>query len=110
MLLVTGQPIGLAASDYFGQVTFNGVPVPGVTVTATQADRRADRKTDQKTNQKTDQKTTVTTDLDGIYHLADLADGLWILTIGMLGFDDIRREITVPAEEEPSPSELTVRS
>ena len=41
LLLVIGQPMGLAASDYFGQVTFNGVGVPGVTVTAAQGDRKA---------------------------------------------------------------------
>ena len=39
-LLAMGQPATLLASDYFGQVTFNGLPVPGATVTATQADRR----------------------------------------------------------------------
>ena len=35
-LLAMGQPATLLASDYFGQVTFNGLPVPGATVTATQ--------------------------------------------------------------------------
>jgi hypothetical protein len=94
LLLVIGQPLRLSASDYFGQVTFNGVPVPGVTVTATQADRKA----------------TVTTDLDGIYHLADLVDGLWNLTIEMLGFDTIEREIRVPAEAEPPAFALQARS
>lgn len=94
LLLVIGQPMGLAASDYFGQVTFNGVPVPGVTVTAAQGVRHA----------------IVTTDLDGIYHFADLADGLWNLTIEMLGFAAIRHEIKVPAGEEAAPSALTVRS
>lgn len=99
LLLVIGQPMGLAASDYFGQVTFNGVPVPGVTVTAAQADRKI-----------ADLKTTVTTGPDGIYHFADLVDGLWNLTIEMLGFDTITHEITVPPEHEPPPSALTVRS
>ncbi len=40
-LLAMGQPATLLASDYFGQVTFNGVPVPGATVTATRRDRKA---------------------------------------------------------------------
>ena len=76
LLLATGQPIGLAASDYFGQVTFNGLPVPGATVAATQGDKKA----------------SATTNQDGIYHLADLADGLWTLTIEMFGFATITRD------------------
>jgi hypothetical protein len=94
LLLAIGQAMGLAASDYIGQVTFNGVPVPGVTVTATHGDR----------------KVSVTTDQDGIYQLADLADGVWNLAIEMLGFDTIEHEITVPAEHEPPPAALAVRS
>ena len=94
LVLATGQPIGLAASDYFGQVTFNGLVVPGVTVTAIHADKKA----------------AATTDADGIYHLTDLADGIWTLTIEMLGFETITREITVPAENEPPPDTLAVRS
>ena len=94
LLLVTGQPIGLAASDYFGQVTFNGLPVPGVTITATQGN----------------QKALATTDQDGIYHLPDLIDGVWNVTIDMLGFTTITHEITVPAAKEPAPVALTVRS
>jgi hypothetical protein len=92
--LMTGQPIGLAAADYLGQVTFNGIPVPGVTVTATQGPL----------------KTAATTNQDGIYHLADLADGLWKLTIEMFGFETISEEITIPAQTEPPPAALTVRS
>ena len=59
-LLAMGQPATLLAADYFGQVTFNGLPVPGATVTATKASTKA----------------SVTTNEDGIYHLANLADGL----------------------------------
>jgi hypothetical protein len=94
LMLAVGQPISLAAADYFGQVTFNGVPVPGVSVTAT----------------KGDVKTSATTDQDGIYRLADLVDGVWKLTIEMLGFATVAREITVPAETEPTPVALAVRS
>jgi hypothetical protein len=92
--LATGQQISLAASDYLGQVTFNGLPVPGVTLSATQGAHRA----------------SATTDEDGIYHLVDLVDGIWTLTIEMLGFETITREITVPAEKEPPPDTLAVRS
>ena len=93
-LLALGQPAVAAASDYFGRVTFNGLPVPGVTVTAT----------------RDDQRTTATTNQDGIYHLVDLADGLWTLTLEMFGFETIRREITVPANGDPPPDPLTVRT
>jgi hypothetical protein len=93
-LLAMGQPATLLASDYFGQVTFNGVPVPGVTVTATQGEKKA----------------STTTSQDGIYQLADLADGLWTLTIELFGFATITREINVPAESEPPPDALAVRS
>jgi carboxypeptidase family protein len=93
-LLAIGQPATLLASDYFGQLTFNGLPVPGATVTATQADRKA----------------SATTNADGIYQLAALADGLWTLTIELFGFDTIRREITVPTKDDPPPDALSVRS
>src|SRR5262245_31929605 len=94
LLLSIGQPIGLLASDYFGQVTFNGVPVPGVTITATNGDH----------------KTATTTDQDGIFHLADLADGRWHLAIEMLGFAPITQAISVPDDKEGPPAALQVRS
>ena len=93
-LLAMGQPATLLASDYFGQVTFNGVPVPGATVSATQADRKA----------------SATTNADGIYRLADLADGLWTLTIELFGFATITREIAIPTKDDPPPDALSARS
>jgi hypothetical protein len=92
--LTVALSAALSASDYFGQVTFNGLPVPGVSVTATQTSNRA----------------TAITNQDGIYQLADLADGVWNLTIEMLGFATITREITVPASADPPADILTVRS
>src|SRR5688572_120387 len=94
LLLGVGQPSALAASDYFGQVTFNGLPVPGATVTATKGETKA----------------SATTDGEGIYHLAALADGLWTLTIELFGFDTITREIEVPTKDDPPPDALSVRS
>ncbi|MGH9238098.1 MAG: hypothetical protein ACRD3G_08665 [Vicinamibacterales bacterium] len=46
LLLTTGQSATLLASDYFGQVTFNGLPVPGATVTATKGETKASATTD----------------------------------------------------------------
>jgi hypothetical protein len=88
LLLAMGQPATLLAADYFGQVTFNGLPVPGATATATQADKKA----------------SATSDGEGIYHLAGLADGLWTLTIELFGFDTITREIAVPTKDDPPPA------
>jgi len=38
VVLLIGQNVPLLAADYFGQVTFNGLPVPGATVTAVQGE------------------------------------------------------------------------
>ena len=59
-------------------LTFTGRPVPGATVTATQAEKK---------------KASATTNADGIDHLAGLADGLWTFTIELFGFATITREI-----------------
>ncbi|HEY1302480.1 MAG TPA: carboxypeptidase regulatory-like domain-containing protein [Vicinamibacterales bacterium] len=93
-IILAGLPVVLTASDYFGQVTFNGLPVPGATVTATHGDRTA----------------SATTNQDGIYHLADLVDGVWRVTVEMLGFEPVTHEIAVPAESDPPATTLTVRS
>ena len=58
----------LQGAEVRGKVTFNGLPVPGATVTATQGERRIAAVTDQ----------------EGGYAF-DLDDG-WSLEVGMLGF------------------------
>ena len=69
------------ASEYHGQVTFGGLPLPGstVTVTATQGDKTA----------------VAITDTQGFYSFADLADGKWTITIEMTGFAPVKQEVTV---------------
>ena len=67
------------ASEYHGQVFFNGLPVPGATVTATQGGK---------------QFTTVT-DRQGLYEFADLADGQWKIAIEMSGFSKLDGKVTV---------------
>ena len=79
-LFMAGEPITLAASDYFGQVTFKGLPVPGASVVVTQGGKTR----------------AATTNEDGIYHLADLVDGVWKITIEMLGFATVERESRCP--------------
>jgi trimeric autotransporter adhesin len=66
----------LAASEYRGQVTFGGLPVPGATVTATQGDK----------------KETVITDLEGGYDFPDVTDGAWMIEVRMLGFATGKQE------------------
>jgi trimeric autotransporter adhesin len=85
----------LLASEHHGVVKANGMPIPGAVVTATEAG----------------QKTQVTTtDDNGAYAFADLPDGIWTITVEMLGFAKLTREIGV-ASDSPSPSwELKVQS
>jgi hypothetical protein len=75
------------ASEHSGQVFFAGLPVPGVTVTATQGKTKLASVTDQQ----------------GLYHFADLPAGVWTLTTEMTGFSPMTREVTVapnaPAEK-----------
>jgi hypothetical protein len=68
------------ASEYHGQVTFNGLPVPGTAVTATQGDK----------------KLSAVTDDQGIYEFADLPDGKWTIDIAMTGFAPVTEEVTIP--------------
>ena len=91
-LLIT--PAGLAASEHRGQVTVGMVPVPGATVTATQADKQIVTSTDQ----------------DGAYRFPDLADGAWTLKVEMIGFAPASQDITVAPNLPPSIWELKLRS
>src|SRR5690348_6285962 len=74
------------ASEHHGIVKFNGVPVPGATVTASQGEK----------------KFVAITDAQGVYAFADLPDGIWNLRVEMLCFEPLTREIAV-APEAPSP-------
>ena len=108
-LLAMGQPATLLAADYFGQVTFNGLPVPGATVTAT-IRLKPDSTLPVRDAGQGEKKISVTTNQDGIYHLADIANGLWTLTIELFGFTTITRDVTIPATEDPPPDVLSIRS
>jgi trimeric autotransporter adhesin len=67
------------ASQYYGQVTFGGLPVPGATVIATQGDKTF----------------TVTSDEGGLFRFADLPDGQWKIEIKMLCFETMDAEVTI---------------
>jgi trimeric autotransporter adhesin len=78
---------GLLASEHHGVVKSGGLPVPGATVTATMGDK----------------KQLTTTDDQGAYGFTDLEDGNWTITIEMLGFDKVTKEVGV-MPSAPSPT------
>jgi carboxypeptidase family protein len=88
------DPAAFAALDYGGQVTFNGLPVPGATVTAIQADKQLVAITDQQ----------------GKYLFPDLADGAWKLEIEMSGFAAQTQDITVAPDAAGPTVELKLLS
>src|SRR5215204_2434 len=70
------------ASDHIGRVTLpNGVPVPGARVTATQGSNTL----------------VTTTDAQGGYRFAGIADGPWTMQVEMIGLSTQRRELTIAA-------------
>jgi len=82
------------AADVSGRVTFAGGPVPGATVTATKGESRV----------------VTTSNADGVYTLADLAEGLWTVRVEMPGFAPAVRDITVPPGEPAAPWTLSLLS
>ena len=66
-------------SEYHGQVTFGGLPLPGATVTATQGDRKFVAVTDQR----------------GLFAFPDLKDGNWTLQVEMQCFSTIKQDVAV---------------
>jgi hypothetical protein len=72
----------LAATEHHGQVTFGGLPVPGVTVTATQGDK----------------KFVAITDQQGNYSFPDLSDGAWKFEIEMLGFATQTQDVAIAGD------------
>jgi len=77
---------GLFASEHHGVIKSGGLPVPGATVTATMGDK----------------KVVTTSDDNGEYAFPDLADGIWTISIEMLGFAKLTDDVGVAAEA-PSP-------
>lgn len=67
------------ASKYYGQVTFGGLPVPGVSVTATR---------DGKT-------ISATSDEGGVFHFDDLTGGQWKIEVKMQCFETIDADVTI---------------
>ncbi len=85
---------GRAATEHVGQVTHNGVAVPGATVVATQGDKKLATSTNQQ----------------GLYRFADLAEGTWTIRVDLFGFAPITKDLTVAAEPQPLTFELALLS
>ena len=80
----------LFASEQHGVVTFGGLPVPGATVTAAQGDK----------------KFIAVTDSQGAYSFPDLADGMWIIEVRMLGFETANGELATAPNASAATWEL----
>lgn len=81
-----------AASEYRGQVTFGGLPLPGATVTVTQGTK----------------KVSVVTDQGGLYTFPDLADGPGNIEVEMQCFSTVHAEITISPATPAGKWELTL--
>jgi hypothetical protein len=80
------------ASENHGQVTFNGSPVPGATITATQGSK----------------KFVAVSGEDGSYAFANLPDGAWKIKIAMTDFAPIEQVVTVSPNMPSIKWELTL--
>jgi len=96
LVLVLVATLPVSATEFHGQVTFGGLPVPGAqaVVTATQGDKTV---------------TAITND-QGLFTFPDLADGAWAITISMTGFAPIKESITVAANSPIPVFELKIQS
>lgn len=92
MVAALAFPRVAAASVYHGQVTFGGLPLPGATVTVTQATK----------------KFIAVSDQGGLYTFPDLADGPWKLEITMLCFSPVQADLTVSPSTPAGKWELTL--
>src|SRR3569833_1029107 len=81
LLLCVGAALSAGASPYYGQVTFGGLPVPGVTITATQGAKTF----------------SVTSDDGGVFHFEDLPDGPWKIEVKMQCFETVDSDVVVAA-------------
>src|ERR1039457_2774960 len=79
LLAVWITAAGLMAAEHHGMVKSGGLFIPGATVTATKGDK----------------KLFTTTDENGRYSFADLADGTWLIEVEMLGFGKLSNEVGV---------------
>ncbi len=83
MLLWFGLILLAAAAEQKGVVRSNGLPLPGATVTATQAGGNS---------------AATITDAQGTFQFNNLAPGAWTLEVSMQLFETVRRDVTIPSQ------------
>jgi hypothetical protein len=81
-----------AASEYHGQVSFGGLPLPGATVIVTQGANKVSAVTDQ----------------GGLYTIPNLADGPAKIEIEMQCFSTVHADITISPATAPGKWELNL--
>lgn len=92
VLTLLGSSAMALASAYRGSVTFNGLPVPGATVTATH-----------------DRKEVISiTDASGLYNFPDLVDGQWKIEVKMQGFQASYASVTISTSTPVGRTELVL--
>lgn len=79
-----------SGTEYRGQITFGGLPVPGVTVTAVRGSAHLATITDQQ----------------GLYSFPDLTDGKWTIEVEMTGFSTIKQDVVIGPAAPPGKWEL----
>lgn len=82
----------LTAAEHHGRVTFNGLPVPGAIVVASQEGK----------------KLAAVSDQEGVYAFPDLADGSWTVAVEMFGFARVQDEIAIAPNAPAKMWELTL--
>src|ERR1700733_9558991 len=92
LLAAIAFPRIAAASEYHGQVTFGGLPLPGATVTVTQGTT----------------KVSVATDQGGLYTIPNLADGPAKIDIEMQCFSTVHADLTISPTTVPGKWELSL--
>ena len=91
-LAVLALPTRAAASEYHGQVTFHGWPVPGATIKLTQATTTFSTVSDQ----------------GGLFTFSDLQDEPAKIVIEMQGFSAIAAELTITPNTPAAKWEMTL--
>ena len=81
---------GLMAAEHHGAVKSGGLPIPGVTITATQGDK----------------KMVTTSDDEGAYSFPELADGTWTIDVEMMGFGRLTRDLGIASDAPPADWDL----
>lgn len=93
-VLATTRAVAQDAPALAGVVTFNGVGVPGVTVTAVRAGTRV----------------ATTTDLQGFYRLRGLDAGTWTIATALVGFATSTMDVTIPSNGPRATADLDAAS